>query len=325
MTRTNYLIDILAFLYDLFIVFPVINRLNTGAVYINMMQNRSDMEELSMVIDFHTHIFHPRLLADRSIAMKDPVFSLLYGDENARIIDAAGLISYIEGDGPDAAVAMSFPWSDRKLCAMHNSYMAETAEKYRGLIFPFGMVPRADRSEIKHLVKEIKDSGLYGIGEIAFYRSGMDDESIEYLKAVLEAAGDFSLPVCLHVNEPVGHQYAGKYEPSLGALYGVLEKFTDVTMILSHWGGGLLFYELMPEVGRSFKNFYYDTAASPYLYSSSIYPRAVDITGSSRILFGSDYPLLGIRRYEAEIKESLICDEDVKKIMGLNGASILGL
>jgi uncharacterized protein len=40
------------------------------------------------------------------------------------------------------------------------------------------------------------------------------------------------------------------------------------------------------------RNVYYDTAASPLLYSADIFRAVVSIVGEDKVLFGSDFPLI---------------------------------
>jgi len=274
-----------------------------------------------MIIDFHTHIFPSGISESRDKYLADPGFKLLYDSAKSHMADAADLTAYMDESGIDASVAMSFPWSDDKLCAYHNEYMAETAAEYRGKIFPFGMIPRRSRSPLLEAEK-IKGSELYGIGEIAFY-SGMDKGSWKFLEKVFEGALLSALPVCLHVNEPLGHSYNGKYDTPFSQLYNIIKNFPDLVIILSHWGGGIIFYELMPEIKDAFRNVYYDTAASPYLYRDEIYKAAIDICGSGKILFGSDFPLLRAERYLKPLRA--LCDnqKQVAEISGLNAMKIL--
>jgi len=274
-----------------------------------------------MIIDFHTHIFPRDVLISRDFYMDDPGFKLLYSSDKSVIIDHAGLADYIINERLSGAAAMSFPWKEEKHCLRQNECMASISG--RNNIFPFGMIPLSGSKSVRSYAEEIKNFGLYGIGEIAFYNDGMSEPNIKFLREVLEASAEFSLPVCFHVNEPVGHHYCGKYDPSLSAIYEILKSVPDATVILSHWGGGLLFYELMPEVSESLKNVFYDTAASPYLYRNDIYSAAVKITGAEKIIFGSDYPLLGVERYKNFIEKEITSPDDRDKIFSGNAQRLL--
>lgn len=277
-----------------------------------------------MIIDFHTHVFPPGIISRRNDYLADTGFSLLYAGHKSTMANDADLLHYMDENSIDHAVAMSFPWHSRKFCGMHNEYMASTMQLHRGRVSCFGMVAvGSGRDEVKRQVREIKSSGLAGIGELGFYATGFSPENAEFTRHVLEAAAEEALPVCLHVNEPVGHAYSGKYQPRLDELYLVLSGYRDVKVILSHWGGGLFVYELMPEVKEALKNVWYDTAATPYLFTQGIYDTAITATGAEKIIFGSDYPLLGIKRYSAAINA---LDKSVQdSILWGNAAHILGL
>jgi predicted TIM-barrel fold metal-dependent hydrolase len=78
-------------------------------------------------------------------------------------------------------------------------------------------------------------------------------------------------------------------------------------------------------VKKALANVYYDTAASPFVYSKRIYPIGCEIAGSEKILFGSDFPLISPRRYFREMEESGMKREDQRRILGLNLARLLRL
>ena len=273
-----------------------------------------------MIIDSHTHIFPTDILNNRESYMDDPGFKLLYSSKKSVIVDHTGLIDYISANELYGAAAMSFHWIDEKRCLYHNEYMASIIGDN---IFPFGIIPISGNKSTRSYVEDIKKQGLAGIGELAFYSDGMNNINIKFLHEVLEASAEFSLPVCLHLNEPVGHHYPGKYEPSLLQVYELIKAVPEAVVILSHWGGGLFFYELMPEVSECLKNVFYDTAATPYIYNDRIYEAALNIIKAEKILFGSDYPLLGVDKYKNSIGEKVASIDDRRKIFAENAKKLL--
>jgi hypothetical protein len=80
---------------------------------------------------------------------------------------------------------------------------------------------------------------------------------------------------------------------------------------------------MMPEVAKEVARVYYDTAASPFLYSRRVYDMVSRIVGPEKILFGSDFPLISPKRYFAEIEQSGLSEEDRRKILGLNLLKLL--
>jgi predicted TIM-barrel fold metal-dependent hydrolase len=151
----------------------------------------------------------------------------------------------------------------------------------------------------------------------------MTSRDLVTLKPLLTLMEEQGIPLMLHTNERVGHDYPGKGKTPLERFYELVYSFPRLKVLLAHWGGGLLFYELMPEVSKRMVNVYYDTAASPFLFSNKIYAIACRVVGSDRILFGTDFPLLSPRRYFQELKESGLPEEDQEKILGLNLARLL--
>jgi predicted TIM-barrel fold metal-dependent hydrolase len=96
-----------------------------------------------------------------------------------------------------------------------------------------------------------------------------------------------------------------------------------VRFIAAHWGGGLPFYNLMPEIRRVTANVWYDTAATVYLYQQDIFPIVAKLVGPDRILFGSDYGLLRQGRIIEHVKHSGLEPRAVDLVLGENAKALL--
>jgi predicted TIM-barrel fold metal-dependent hydrolase len=101
----------------------------------------------------------------------------------------------------------------------------------------------------------------------------------------------------VHASEPVGHEYKGKGRFTPEACIALAKTYQGLTIVLSHMGGGVFLYELMPEVRSMLADVLYDTAAVPYLYDPKVYEVAVLAAGAGKLIFGSDFPLLSPGRY----------------------------
>jgi len=148
---------------------------------------------------------------------------------------------------------------------------------------------------------------------------------ITLLMPVMEVVREHQLLVLSHCSEPVGHPYPGKGNVSLQDIVTFLTAFPDVRFVAAHWGGGLPFYALMPEIQLITANVWYDTAATVYLYREDIFPIASNLVGADRILFASDYGLLRQRRIIDHIAQSGLDDQAVKMVLGGNAQGLLGL
>jgi hypothetical protein len=138
------------------------------------------------------------------------------------------------------------------------------------------------------------------------------------MKPLMAEIARQGMVVSLHASEPVGHNYAGKGNVTPDILFSFVSSFKETKIILAHFGGGLMFYELMPEVKDVLANTYYDSAAAPFLYRPAIYKVAIGIVGSGKILFGSDWPLLAPQRVMEHLKAAGLNQADVGSILGEN-------
>ena len=91
---------------------------------------------------------------------------------------------------------------------------------------------------------------------------------------------------------------------------------------MTHWGGGIIFYEMMKEVSELMSNVFYDTAATPLLYKNEIFGASLNIIGAKKILFGSDYPLIDQKKILKILKNQLFSDEDRTMIYGEIAATV---
>ena len=272
-----------------------------------------------MIIDCHTHIFPEEVRKDRgSFCKRDEGFSFIYKDPKSRMAGVEDLIASMDESGIDRSVICAFPWKQPDLCSLHNQYLLASASRYpnRLIVFISLLFSNPDWSA-KELDRALK-GGARGVGEIAFYRDEMVPQDICSMKPVLTQMEKRGIPLLLHTNETIGHSYPGKGRTPLERFYELILSFPNLAIILAHWGGGLPFYELMPEVAKVMANVYYDTAASPFIYSKKIYAIAREIVGAEKILFGTDFPLISPRRYFKELEESSLSKQDREKILGLN-------
>jgi predicted TIM-barrel fold metal-dependent hydrolase len=277
-----------------------------------------------MIIDCHTHIFPEEVRRDReAFCKKDKGFASIYDHSEAKLAGVEDLIASMDESGIVRSVICGFPWSRPDLCSFQNQYLMESASRYpnRLIVFVSLLFSNPDWSK-KELDRAVK-GGAQGVGEIAFYFDEMTSQDIHAMKPILSQMARQGIPLLLHTNETIGHSYPGKGRTPLERFYELILSFPSLPIILAHWGGGFPFYELMPEVAKAMVNVYYDTAASPFLYSKKIYAVAREIVGVEKIFFGTDFPLISPRRYYQELEGSGLSKQDREKILGLNFSRLL--
>lgn len=277
-----------------------------------------------MIIDFHTHIFPQKICDHReNYVSTEPAFSLLYSSSKSKTASAAELIQAMDENHVDKSVVFGFPWLNSETLKRHNDYIMEVVARYSRRLIGMGCLNPAKTDAVVEAERCI-EGGLAGIGELAFYQSGIDEFALNQLAPIMQLCRNRQVPVLIHTNEPIGHHYPGKTPLSLAQIYRLIKRFPKNKIVLAHWGGGVFFYTLLKkEVRNHLKNVYVDTAASPYLYDPLIYELAIKLIGVDKILFGSDYPLLPPSRYFDELEEAGLTASQVDHICGVNARLLL--
>ena len=168
-------------------------------------------------------------------------------------------------------------------------------------------------------------SGLIGVGEFHPDTQSFDLSDNKIMDPLMEVVASCNLIVNTHSSEPVGHYYSGKGNTRPESLWNFITAYPTAEIICSHWGGGLPFYSLMPEVKETFANVYFDTAASPFLYSGEVFSIVTKLVGANKILMGSDYPLMPPSRIIEQIETSPLSSDEILAITGANASSLLNL
>ena len=279
-----------------------------------------------MVIDFHTHIFPPDLRDRRdTYVQRDATFRELYADPGAKIATAEELVEAMDEDGVGTSVVMGIGWTDHGLAGEVNDYIAEAAKEFPGRLVGFAGVNPAWGDRAVQEVERCALGGMKGIGELHPDTQGFDIADQPTMAPVMEAARHHGLIVTTHSSEPVGHAYAGKGNTTPQVLWRFIRNFPDVTVVCAHWGGGLPFYSLMPEVAEGMRNVYFDTAASPFLYTQEVFSTVARLIGAERILMGSDYPLVRAKRILRQVQGSSLTPAEKEAVTGGAASALLGI
>ena len=279
-----------------------------------------------MIVDFHTHLFPPDVRKSREKYFAgESAFELLYASPKSKMIGAGEIITAMDEQGVDVSVVFGFPWKNLEIAKRHNDYIAEAVARYPDRLKGFCCLDPCP-SEAAAEVERCLTNGLCGVGELAFYRSGIECVIVDSMEPVMALCRERGVPVLIHTNEPVGHQYPGKTENTLLQIYDLVKRFQDNTIVLAHWGGGIFFYSVLKkEVKEVLRNVYYDTAASPFLYDPDVFRMAIDRVGVDKILLGTDYPLIKPERYFRELEKAGLREDEIERITGGNAATLLGL
>jgi predicted TIM-barrel fold metal-dependent hydrolase len=279
----------------------------------------------TVMIDFHTHILPPSFRGrQNSLRAQDATFGTLFAQDNAPMATMEQLIEAMDADGVDASVVLGYGWRDRAVATESNDYLLDAARRYPDRIYPYCSVDPnwgdAALAEVERCVAQ----GARGIGELHPTSQGLDLAEAQCLDPFMALAQERELPVLVHGSEPVGHSYAGKGDTGPAMLMRFIHRYPQATIICAHWGGGLPFYGLMPEVRQALANTYFDTATTQFLYHQEVFSTVVKAVGAERLLFGSDYPLLRAKRVAEQATASLKSEgEALQALLHDNAARLL--
>ena len=279
-----------------------------------------------MPVDAHTHIFPPRVIAERDLwARRDRTFAHLFQRPTARMATAEELVAAMDEAGVRWAVVAGMGWTDQDLARLCNEYLLEAAARWPGRLIPFVSVNPLWGEGALREVERCLSGGARGVGELHPDPQGWWEGDLSPLRPLAEELRRLRLPLLVHTSEPVGHLYPGKGSTTPDRAMTVRHLFPGIPLILAHFGGGLPFYALMPEVAQALTDTFFDAAAAPLLYHPSVYRRTADLVGAGAILFATDFPLLGYRRALRHLEEGCLTPQEQALVLGENARRLFGL
>jgi predicted TIM-barrel fold metal-dependent hydrolase len=278
-----------------------------------------------LIIDFHTHITAPEIIARRDeYLVRDAWFRDLYANPKARLSSAEDLISAMDHDSVDQAVVFGFGWRDMDLCRRDNDYVMESVARYPDRLIGFCIVNPGSGPEAVREIERCAAAGMLGVGELMPDGQGYRLDDHKLMAPIVEVAMERDMLLLTHSSEPVGHLYPGKGTVTPDEIIRFARLFPDARLVCAHWGGGTIFFELMPEVARIMGNVYYDMAASLFLYQDDIFSLAAR-WAPGKVLFATDFPLIGPGKFIRRLEAARIPTATRRRILGGNAWRILRL
>jgi predicted TIM-barrel fold metal-dependent hydrolase len=246
-------------------------------------------------------------------------------DELSVLAPASGLL--LESSTEDLLETMDHNEVDIALVIpqpplISNHFVLEECAKDERLL-PVAYVPK-DSEKPGAELKTLIERGARAL-KIHPAADGIGPNSTRY-KKLIQAAGEAGLPIILHTGSI--HSSLLFHSPELGdaSLYEPwFKEFSSTPFVLAHmnWHSPQLAIELAAE----HKNVYVDTSWQP----SEVIGEAVRLMGPEKILFGSDWPLvgnniaIGLERIRECVRMGLMTEADSTLILGENARKLLCL
>lgn len=256
---------------------------------------------------------------------RDSTFRDLFSSPRAVPATADELVAEMERSGVDASITAGYGWTDIGVARESNDYLLESARANPGKIVPFCSVnPIWGKAAIEE-VERCAEAGAKGIGELHPDSQNFLNSDFTSLAPFFEVARSLSLPILMHTSEPVGHSYPGKGTVTPEYSLALAQAFPENVFIFAHFGGGLPFYALMPEVRSALSNVYFDSAAFPFLYRPEVFESSVAAAGTEKILFASDFPIVTQQRALDEFTEADLSEDTKRAVLSENSARLFNL
>ena len=280
----------------------------------------------SPTIDSCTHVL-PRGFgtAREDISRSDATFRTLFANPETKLVQTEDLLASMDQAGVDMSICAGFGWTDPGIARESNDYSLAAASSHPDRLVAFCSVNPLWGEDAVAEVRRCYEAGARGIGELHPDTQGILDADMASLAPVFDAAKQLGMPVLMHASEPVGHGYPGKGTVTPDLLMALVNAFPNNTFIFSHFGGGLPFYGLMPEVKSALKNVYFDSAAFPFLYRPEVFDVAARAIGAEKILFASDFPVVTQQRALKEFEGSGLDPAQSRLVRGANAMRPLGV
>ncbi len=296
-----------------------------------------------MIIDAHTHAFPPRVIAARAeIAPDEPAFAEIYGSGDAAMATADDVLASMDAAGIERSVVCNFAWRSEALVEETNAYLLEAASKSAGRLIPFVSVHGGGRRAARRAATRRRRPRRE-----AMTRARRSGRSRRRARAASGSYGRSRAATtwrtatrricwrghrrrttcrcwCTRASRWVTRTRARQAGRSR-RIEAFARAASGVTVIAAHWGGGLPFFALMPEVREALENVYFDTAASHLLYDAKVYRTVIDLVGADKVLFGSDFPLTSQAKALERTRAAELSATELDAVCGGNAARVLGL
>ncbi len=258
-----------------------------------------------MRIDTHVHIY-PDEVADKVIGGIES----FYGVKRTHDATLDALLASLENGGFDKAVVL--PIATKPEHIKLNDWYAELAETSDKIV-PFGGIhPDNDASELDRFPA----LGLKGLKIQPNAQRVFPADS--RLTPFYEKARELGLIVVFHAgNEESG--FKGDFsQPE--HFVPVLDRFPEMTTVLSHLGGFRTWDRLNLVLG--YPNVWYDTAHIPGNLPDDEILQLIDKIGLDKIVFGSDFPFADHAVERAAMKR--ILGDNAEIVLSRNPRRLLG-
>ncbi len=261
------------------------------------------------VIDAHCHIY-PQKIASKAVGATDK----FYGVESHGEGTVGHLINLCKKEGVDHAIVQSVATTPKQVKSI-NEFISHEVSESCGFLTGLGTL-HIDSEDIPGDISHLIGLGLKGVKlHPDIQKFAVDDERLWEMYEICQAK---NLTMLVHTGD---YRYDFSNPDRVA---NVLKSFPDLKFIGAHYGGWSVWDEASKKLSQ-FENFYVDCSSS-FGFSQKVDFRAITLRyDENKVLFGTDYPMWGLRE---ELKNFLalnLGEEANRKILGENAKKLFNI
>ncbi len=255
------------------------------------------------VIDFHTHPF----LSDDTNICSHLSFCPMTAEKTETDLQGIG-ISKIAGSVIFRTMRKNYTWEYvREL----NDDAMKLHEQYGDFYYPGFHVHPAFVRESCEEIERMAKKGFRLIGELVPYHQEWSDYSCPGFSEILDTAEQYDMLVSFH---SMGEDEMDK----------MVKEHPKVRFAAAHPGEYREFMRHMERMKTS-ENYYLDVSGYG-IFRHGLLRHAIDLFGSERFLYGSDYPICNPAMYLGGVLlDCTLSDAEKENVLGKNAKRLLGI
>ena len=267
-----------------------------------------------MTVDFHTHIFPPKIAA-RTIEKLENIARVKAFTDGME----GSLLRSMEEAGVDVSIVLPVVTKPEQFETV-NCFAQQMNEKYRGQplrLLSFGGI-HPDAADYKGELRAIRDMGRPGIKLHPDYQDTYFDD-LKYMR-ILDYATELGLISVIHAGVDIG--FPDNVRCTVPRIRKVIDQVKPQKMVLAHYGAFGLWEEV--EEMLAGEDVYFDTAYTFGFMEDEMFLKILQKHGASKILFATDSPWSGQRESLSHLRSMKLSQEVFDAILGGNALRLLG-
>ncbi len=261
------------------------------------------------VIDAHCHIY-PEKIASKAVKATDSFYGVTsHGEGTVKHLTERCL-----AEGVDHAIVQSVATTPKQVKSI-NEFIANEVSQSNGCLTGLGTL-HIDSEDMEADIKYLKELGLKGVKlHPDIQKFEVDNKKLFKMYEICEIE---NLTMLVHTGD---YRYDFSNPDRVA---NVLKSFPDLKFIGAHFGGWSVWEEAAEKLS-AFKNFYVDCSSSFGFSEKADFKDIALKYGADKVLFGTDYPMWGLKEelenffalgFDAETNKKIL-SENAKKLFNI--------